>query len=292
MILPLLALSIAAPGIVMGTPALQQAGASRTALVTVADGRNRPIVDLGPDDFVISEAGQTREILHVRPADYPVIVLVDTGAGARNDFEDIQRAVARFIGRLGQRQVAVGTLGDPPAMISSLDDDRQRVLEGLERLSMNHAANSVALESAARAARAFGQTAAAFSAIVVVSASGLDSSRRPADELTGSIIDSGAIVHVVANRRSPESPDTTAAADIQGQLERTLRALTNQTHGQFTTIYSAGSYSAALDRLSDRLANELLIEYLVPTGSKASDIRVGARIPGARVRGLGVRPRE
>jgi len=34
-----------------------------------------------------------------------------------------------------------------------------------------------------------------------------------------------------------------------------------------------------------------MIEYLVPTQSKATDVKVGVRIPGARVRGFGVAPR-
>jgi hypothetical protein len=35
----------------------------------------------------------------------------------------------------------------------------------------------------------------------------------------------------------------------------------------------------------------MMIEYLVPVGSKPSDVKVGVRIVGARVRGLGVAPR-
>ena len=67
--------------------------------------------------------------------------------------------------------------------------------------------------------------------------------------------------------------------------------LAEQTHGEFTTIYSAASYQAALDRLADRLTSELLVEYLVPVGSKPNDVKVGVRMVGAHVRGLGVAPR-
>ena len=62
-----------------------QTGASRVALATVTDARNRPIVDISEDDFVIQEAGAAREVLSLRPSDYPIIVLVDTGDGARED---------------------------------------------------------------------------------------------------------------------------------------------------------------------------------------------------------------
>ena len=53
----------------------------------------------------------------------------------------------------------------------------------------------------------------------------------------------------------------------------------------------AASYQAALDRLADRLSSEMMIEYIVPVGSKPRDVKVGVRVIGARVRGLGVAPR-
>src|SRR4051794_9971081 len=59
-----------------------QTGASRVALAAVSDARNRPLVDVSADDFVIQEDGANREVLSVRPADYPIVVLVDTGPAA------------------------------------------------------------------------------------------------------------------------------------------------------------------------------------------------------------------
>ena len=56
-------------------------------------------------------------------------------------------------------------------------------------------------------------------------------------------------------------------------------------------MYSPASYQPALDRLSERLTSEMMIEYLVPPGSKPVDVKVGVRLAGAKVRGLGVAPR-
>ena len=56
-------------------------------------------------------------------------------------------------------------------------------------------------------------------------------------------------------------------------------------------VYSAASYQSALDRLAERLTSEMMIEYIVPAGSKPNDVKVGVRLIGARVRGLGVAPR-
>ena len=264
--------------------ASQQTGASRVALATVVDSRNRPIVDLDADDFVVHEGAAAREILSVHVADYPVVVMIDTGSRARADLPAMQKAAAQFITRIGQRPVALGTFGDPPVMMAGFDEERPKLMERLEALpAPADASASALLQGAALAARTLRPIGSLFSAIVMLSASSVDAS-TDADTLVSPIVDAGAILHVVANR-----PDR--APGGAGEGETTLRALIDQTHGQYTTIYTAASYRAALDRLADRLATEIMIEYLVPTQSKASDVKIGVRIPGARVRGLGVAPR-
>src|SRR5262249_48234474 len=79
---------------VAGGDALAQIGASRTALATVFDPRNRPIVDIEADDFVVSEGRDAREVLSVHLADYPVVVMIDTSAGARDNLPTMQKAAA------------------------------------------------------------------------------------------------------------------------------------------------------------------------------------------------------
>jgi hypothetical protein len=279
MILSLVAALLAA---LATTPERQQVAESRTALVTVADARNRVIVDLGPDDFVITESGQAREIIDARMADYPVVVLVDVGPAARDSFTDIRRAVGRFVVRLGQRPIALGTLSDSPAALS-FDEERSAVSAQIDRLEPSAEAGPFVLRSAAAAARTLLHAAARFSAIVVVAASPLDAGRDASDDLVASIVESGAVVHVIANRGTPDAP-------FAGGIEA-LRRLSEQTHGVFTAIYSPASFPVALDHLADRLASEMMIEYIVPPRSAAADIQIGVRLPGARAKGLGVRPR-
>jgi hypothetical protein len=273
-------------GLLATASAFTQTGASRTALAIVTDVKNRAIVDIGADDFVIQEAGQLREILSVRPADYPVVVLLDTGGDARTDFGLMRQAAQRFIGRLGQRPVAIGTLGDPPTMLTTFEDERQKVVEALDTLEFNLPARSMLLQGTAVGAEAIRASGTIFSALVVLSATPGDSSRRSSDEMIASIVDSGAMLYVIANR----------ATQIVGQMGQirsgtALRSIAEQTRGQYTVIYSAASYQPALDRLSERLTSEMLVEYLVPPGSKPADVKVGVHIAGAKVRGLGVGPK-
>src|SRR5262249_16579763 len=150
----------------------------------------------------------------------------------------------------------------------------------------NRSANAKVLEGAAIGANALREAGVTFSAIVIISASAADATQETPREPFKAVVDSGAFVDVIANR--PVSSN--AVPGSTGSRAETLRALADQTHGQFTTIYSVPSYPIALDRLADRLATELLLQYIVPAGTRAtSDVKVGVRLPGARVNGLGVR---
>jgi hypothetical protein len=279
-----LVLALTAALVAAAPPAGQQTGASRVALAAVTDPRNRPLVDVSADDFVIQEAGTAREILSVRPADYPIVVLLDTGRDASADFSLMQKAAAHFIERIGQRPIAVGSFGGEPTLIASFEDERPAVLTKLAALTVDAGAPSALMEGAALAGRTIKATGTLFSAVVILSGGATDASRGPLDEMIAPIVDSNAILHVIANR-----PGQTVTGSLRSSP--TLRALAEQSRGEFTVIYSAPSYQAALDRLADRLSAEMLIEYLVPVGSKPNDVKVGIRLIGAKVRGLGVAPR-
>lgn len=274
-------------------PAEQQTGASRVALATVTDPRNKPLVDVSADDFVIQEAGVARDILSIRPADYPIVVLLDTGTDARADLPLMRTAAAQFIERIGQRPIALGTFGGTPKMLTTFEDERQTVLERLASAAVDTSAGSAMLEGAALAGRTIRETGTLFSALVILSATASDASGSPVDETIALIVDSNAILHVVANRRGADFDFRGLSPSENRDLapSRMLRALAEQSRGELTLIYSASSYRAALDRLADRLNAEMMIEYLVPIGSKPNDVKVGVRIAGAKVRGLGVAPR-
>jgi microsomal dipeptidase-like Zn-dependent dipeptidase len=261
-----------------------QTGASRVALASITDPRNKPLVDVSADDFVIQEGGAAREILNVRPADYPLVVLLDNGSEARADFPSMQKAVLHFIERIGQRPLALGTFGNLPKMLATIEDERPTVMARLAEIAADTSAGSLLLQGAALAGETIRATGALFSAIVIVSATSIDASRNRPDEMIAPVVDSGAILHVIANRQGQ-----TAGGGLRSSAA--LRALAEQSRGEFTVIYSASSYQAALDRLADRLTTEMMIEYLVPVGSKPNDVKVGIRVMGARVRGLGVAPR-
>src|SRR5262245_13168450 len=210
-----------------------QAGASRFALATVSDQRGKPIVDIGADDFVVQEDNATREILDVRVADYPVVIVFDNSA--KDDFAAIKASVTRFVERIGPRPLALVTLGGAPKMIATFEDDRQTLLDRLGEVEEIAPASGQPLHAIALAASAIKQTGALFSAIVVATASPVEVLATGTDELLAPIVDSRAVVHIVALDRGAEP------------TSRLLRALSDQTHGVFTAIYTEASYLPAME---------------------------------------------
>jgi hypothetical protein len=274
-----------------GAPQVGQAGASRFALAIVADRGGKALVDIGADDFVVKEAGASREILDVRVADYPVAIVIDNGRRAGADFLSIRAAIARFIDRLGPRPLALITTAPEPSVVAGLDDERATVVSKLQAIDAPGGADGQPLRAAALAAQTMHATGALFSAIVVVTATPVEAGGTTAEPYLAPIIDSGAVVHVV--ERAPDAGGATGGSSPDGAptTDRAFRAIAQQMHGEFTAIYASPSYQPALDHLVTRLTTELLVEYIVPVGSRALDVTIGVRIPGARVRGLGVAPR-
>jgi hypothetical protein len=254
-------------------------GASRFALAIVSDQRGKAVVDIGADDFVVQEGGATREVLDVRVADYPLVLVIDNGTAADADFAAIKSAATRFLERMGPRPMAIVTTAGTPRIVATFEDDRTTLLQRLESVEHSAAEASQPVHAAAIAGRTIQATGTLFSSIVIITSTPAEISGPAADELLAPIIDSRAVVHVVADDR------------VVAPTGQFLRALAQQTHGGFTAIYAAPSYTPALERLVTRLTTELMVEYIVPVGSKASDPKIGVRIPGARVRGLGVAPR-
>jgi hypothetical protein len=257
----------------------QQTAASRTLLAMVFDRNGRPTVDVDADDFVVEEGNDERDILAVQVADYPVALLIDNGADAIDALPAIRAAAAQFIRRIGQRPVAVATYAEPDALVASFDDDRERVLAAVADLTTASSLRRRPLAALTKIAERIEALAPRFAVVVMVSAMPIDAGSQPPDDRIAPIVDSGAVVHVIGLR--PPAPDRESAGDL-------ARVIADQTRGQFTGIYSPLSLTVALDRLSDQLSSEVMIDYLVPAGTSGANARVGIRVPGARVRGLGV----
>ena len=271
---------VIAGAVLHGPTGAQQTAASGLLLATVVDSTGQILIDLQPDDFVVDEDGIEREVLGVRVADYPVVLLVDDRSGGGNDLPRVREAALEFIGRLGDRAIAVGTLANPPALVATFEDARATALDRIIRLAPNPSTLLRPLESIAAGASLVRDVGAPFSAIVVVTERPMTPIDPESLRLLNPVLDSHATVHVIARQPSGLTPDQDGAPRAETDV---LRDLAQQTGGQYTPVFSVASYGAALERLAERMVSELLVEYLVPPGAKADRVRIGVRVPGARV---------
>ena len=259
------------------------AASARTVLAAVVAPQGRPLVDVRADDFVVTEGGQPRDVLDVHVADYPIAVLLDDRAALGSALPSVRTAARRFILRVGERPIALFRMSDSKTPLTTLDDDRMTVLERLGTLTVSEPTLQSPLETIAGAAATLHESGSPFSAVVVIAAAPVDATALVRGDLLPKVIETGAAVHVVQVVPLAEpASDEPNAPDL-------LRVIADQTRGQFTAIYSAVSYDAALDRLADRIGIEMMVQYLVPPDAPAADVQVGVRIPGARVIGLGVK---
>jgi hypothetical protein len=260
-----------------------QTATGRIILAAVTDSRGQPLTSLTEDDFVVHEGGEPREVLSARLADYPVVVLVDNGGAGGAGLNAILSAAGRFVARLGRgRAVAVGPLAEPAMPLTSFEDERAVVASTLDGLGPAPSDANLFVQAIAHAAGVIRATEAPFSAVVVIAAADLEAPVPAAATVLTPVLSGRTAVHVIARATAP------GRGAAVGSLGDTLRVLSEQSRGQFTPIYSGVSYQAALDRLADRLAAEMMVEFLVPPGAAVGDVKVGVRIPGARVTGLGV----
>ena len=262
-----------------GSAGLQQPAASRFVLANLTDTLGRAFVDVDVDDFEVREDGQSREVLSVRLADYPVAVVIDNDGESERDFDALRRATRRFLERIGRRPVAVATSASAQTIVT-FSEDRQRAIERIEKLRKAKSAAEGLTQALVSVARLVQETGAPFSAIVVVATRirGL-----PTAESLRPVFDSGATVHVVVQQKISGRVLTGQPA---GEM---LVSLVDQTHGQLTTIYDADSYQPALDRQANLMAGELMVEYLVPAGSTRTErTQLGVRLSGVKLNVWGV----
>jgi hypothetical protein len=260
-----------------------QTATSGQVLTRVVDSAGQVLIDLQPDDFLIDEDGVEREVLGVRVADYPVVVLVDDRAGGGSDLAALRQAVAVFVGRLGDRAVALGTLAHPPGLVTRFGDGRAAMLARLATLPPNPSALLRPLEAIAAAASHVREVAAPFTTIVVLTERSLAPVDPESLRLLNPVLDSRAVVHVIVRQPPGALTGSPSAPGPDGDV---LRDLAQQTGGQYTPVFAVASYAAALERLAERMMSELIVEYLVPPGAPAARVRVGVRVPGARVQSL------
>ena len=289
----------------------QQPLQTRFVLANVVDHAGSPVLGLGSADFLIQEDGERREALEVRPANYPIAIMLDTSATARQNFMQMRKAVEAFAGRFPDRVLSLTTFGDIVLRVVRFDNEKQgavaRAAEGLFALPES---DSHVMDGLIQVARDLEKLNTPFNQIVVVSAGGIDrSGRSPIDVLrpvltararvdvfeTGSPMGREYRAPMVRRRlegQLPPRPDANSpsrAKEAAFDLQNLMRSITARTGGRYELVFSGGGFDGALQALASELLAEVVVEYIVPEGAQPpKDLKIGVDIPGATVHGLGL----
>jgi hypothetical protein len=107
----------------------------KQAIVRVTDARNRAISGLTGEDFEVTESGQAREILSVRPVTAPVnLVLLLDVSGSVDDYVDFIRKAARsFVNTVDRRdRVSIVLFNEDVKTLSTFTTDKGRLSASLD----------------------------------------------------------------------------------------------------------------------------------------------------------------
>lgn len=269
---------------------------SRFALLSAMDRDGAPILGLSADEVVVEEAGVAREILSVAPASYPVAVVLDTSSFARTGFQELRAAVRAFVGALTGREVALYTSGAPATRAVDFTRELARIDSALDRTFARPESLADTTTAIVAAANRLGERHLPLTRIVAVSAGGSDASRLSPRELLQAVLASRSVVDIIDMREirsvgaGPADSRTrgTRSSRLAPGDEELLRALAERTHGRYERIFAAAGCAPALDLVRRQLLSEIVVEYAAPANAP-QDLRLGVRLPGAIVRGIGLK---
>lgn len=272
---------------------------TRFVLASVIDSmKDAPVVGLAAEDFVVQEGNAPCEVLALTTAHYPVAILIDTSHAARTEFTLMRTAVRQLVSRLSGREVALYTFGERAFRVADFTRDTTRLERKVDDVFALAEGESHVLDGIVEAAKDLARREAAVAMIVVVSAGSNDQSNRTPREVFEPVLASRSIVHVVERRsigasgrlgnvRGQRNFTSDRSAEAALGLQEVLQALVTRTRGDYDRVFAGSGFVSSLERLQQRLTSEVVVEY-ASTGAPAADLRIGTRVVGGVVRGIGL----
>jgi VWFA-related protein len=257
------------------------AGEIKTMSVNVLDSFNRSIGDLSAEDFEVTENGESREVLSVKPVTAPfnLVLLLDVSGSVDNYVNFIRKAARQFVETMGpQDRIAIVSFNDDVHVISRFTTDKAELSKSLDTFDAGggtayYDALAYVLADTLRPMR--GDR----TAIVVLTDGDDNRSFLPFDALKGTIQESGALIYPLY----VPSSLIAASATNQGQdnsidwLRRKYMGLTVKAEGEGEKLAKAsGGVYYPITQLGqiqtayDDIAKQLRTAYSVTFRSAAN----------------------
>jgi VWFA-related protein len=107
----------------------------KTATVRVLDVQNRAIGDLKPEDFEVTESGEKRDVMSVKPVTSPVnlILLLDVSGSVDNYVNFIRKAARNFVNTVDPRdRVSIVLFNEDVKVLADFTTDKTKLSEALD----------------------------------------------------------------------------------------------------------------------------------------------------------------
>ncbi|WP_291983217.1 VWA domain-containing protein [Luteitalea sp.] len=231
--------------------------------VTVRDGQQRLIRDLGRSDFTVFEDNRPQQVVHFQPIGVPLAValLLDTSASMQESMAAAQQAAVGFVDALSERDVAsVVDFDSKVEIVQDFTGDRQALHEAIGRV---HAGGSTSLYNAVYIAlrgleRQRAEPANLRRRAIVVLSDGEDtSSLLSFDEVLDTAVRSGIAIYAIGLGWRMSLP--TVSAERPGQYD--LRRLAQQTGGRAFFPQQSTELAALYRDILDELSHQYALAY-------------------------------
>ena len=279
---PRMAPSLARPG---ATEAVSR-DELKSLLVQVVDSANRAVGDVGASEFQVTESGESREIVDVRPATAPfdLVLLLDVSGSIESYIDFVRKAARAFIDTADPRdRIAIVVFNDDVKVLSGFSGDRRALSASLDTFEAGGGTayyDALGFVFTDLLERLRNER----TAVVVLSDGDDNRSFLPFESLTGTTEESGALIYplyvpsaLIANARLGE-----ADASID-PLRRRYMSLTSkaETEGARLAEISGGRYYPIRQLSEIQLAYDDIVRQL--RTAYTVTYRGGASTPG-RVR--------
>jgi VWFA-related protein len=281
----LLAAWLVAPGVSAQRPADRE----RTLYISALDDKGEPVEGLGPNDFVIREDGQRREVLRVSRAIEPIDIalLVDNSASAMSAISPIRDGLRAFIAKMAPgNQIALIALADRPTVFVDYTNDTKRLTDGVGRLFSMSMSGMTLLDALVETSNGLRRRETPRAVMVPILTDGAEFTNRYHREVIDAVKQAGAALHALAIGMFYTTSD-----NEERERNYVLDLGTKETGGQRVTLLTDSAVIPALAKLARELSSQYKVVYgrpesLIPAEkTEIASGRKGVSMHGAPARG-------
>jgi VWFA-related protein len=252
----------------------------RSLTVTVTDDKGNPVDGLAPEEVALLENGVLRDLTALAPDTRPLAaaVLVDTSAAVASSFRlSMVDSIDAFLKRLPMGSTyALWTTGDRPTKVVDYTDDTAAARKALTRVAPQ--GGNTMLDAIVEASRELKQKEGARTAVVVVTAVGVEFSSRDRYRVVEEAQKNAELFLAVQVEEGESS------FEERSSYNHVLGELTKKTGGLHETTLSSMGVDSALRKLSAQLRSRYRLSYATVPQLKSRKIELKVARPGVKVR--------